>query len=100
MDNNESWSAHRDRLSKALAELGYPEELGNVIASHIGSPKGIDRMISYLEYVRPDSMELIADEMFAIRSDIDRWREKKESEHANAAYNEMLYCGLEDDEYM
>ena len=49
MDNNESWSAHRDRLSKAFAELGYPEELGNVIASHIGSPKGIDRMISYLE---------------------------------------------------
>lgn len=34
------------------------------------------------------------DEMLAIRSEIDAWREKKASEQANAAYNEMLYNGL------
>ena len=41
----------------------------------------------------------LSDEMFAICSDVERWREKKASEAANASYNEMLYYGLgtEDD---
>ena len=34
------------------------------------------------------------DEMLAIRSEIDVWKEKKASEEANARYNEMLYYGL------
>ena len=40
----------------------------------------------------------VVDEMLAIRSEIDAWRDKKASEEANAAYNEMLYYGLGDDE--
>ena len=52
------------------------------------------RMISYLDYVKPKSEELIVDEMLAIRSEIDAWKEKKASEEANARYNEMLYYGL------
>lgn len=52
-------------------------------------------MISYLEYVRPERVELIVDEMMAIKSDIDRWREKKECERANIAYNNVLNYGLE-----
>ena len=55
-------------------------------------------MISYLNYVRPERIELIADEMIAIKSDIDRWRKKKESERANAAYNSVLNGGLEDED--
>ena len=34
------------------------------------------------------------DEMLAIRSEVDGWREKKASEEANARYNEMLNYGL------
>ena len=34
------------------------------------------------------------DEMLAICSEIDAWRDKKASEEANARYNEMLYYGL------
>ena len=98
MDNKALWCKARDELTTALISLGYPQELGNIIAKEIGSPKGIERMISYLYNVRPDRFELIADEMIAIKSDIDRWREKKLSEKANAAYNEMLYYGLENDE--
>ena len=98
MDNRKIWSAARDELTAALVSLGYPAELGNVIAEHIGSPRGIERMVSYLRYVRPDKFELIADEMISVRSEIDRWRERKESEQANAAYNDILNCGLGTDD--
>ena len=98
MDNNSNWTHARDRLISALTSLGYPAELGDMIAREIGSPKGIERMISYLNYVRPERIELIADEMIAIKSDIDRWRKKKESERANAAYNSVLNGGLEDED--
>ena len=48
----------------------------------------------YLVNVRSKSAELIVDEMLAICSDIDRWRDKKASEEANAKYNEILCYGL------
>ena len=38
--------------------------------------------------------ELVVDEMLAIRSEIDAWKEKKASEKANARYNEVLNYGL------
>ena len=97
-DSREIWSRTRDELAEALAELGYPAELGDIIAEHIGSPKGMERMITYLRYVRPEKVELIVDEMLAIKSDIDRWREKKECEQANIAYNNVLNYGLDTDD--
>ena len=47
-------------------------------------------MISYLNYEKPRSAEIIVDEMLAICGEIDAWRNKKDSERANAKYNEML----------
>ena len=55
----------------------------------------MERMLSYLRYVKPKTEELVVDEMLAICSDIVAWREKKASERANAAYNRMLYYGLD-----
>ena len=52
------------------------------------------RMSTYLFNVKPKKVELVVDEMLAIKSEIDTWREKKASEEANARYNEILYCGL------
>lgn len=102
MDNHEDhrayWSRTRDELTAVLVSLGYPAELGGIIAEHIGSPKGMERMIAYLKCVCPDKVELIVDEMFAIKSDIDRWREKKEHERANIAYNNVLNYGLDDED--
>ncbi|MCR5816426.1 MAG: hypothetical protein K6F91_06065 [Ruminococcus sp.] len=98
MDSKTNWRYAYDRLIKSLTALGFPAELGDMIARHIGSPKGIERMTSYLNHVRPESMELIADEMIAIKSDIDRWRERKESLRANESYNNVLNNGLDDDE--
>ena len=54
----------------------------------------MERMISYLRYVKPKTEELVVDEMLAIRSEIDAWKEKKASEAANARYNEILNYGL------
>ncbi len=89
--NQQIWAETRDELVRALEKLGFRTDLGEAIAQHLGSPKAMERMISYLNYVKPKSEELVIDEMLAIRSEIDAWREKKASEEANARYNEMLY---------
>ena len=98
MDSNQKiWARTRDDLVRAIENLGFPAELGEAAARHLGSPKAMERMISYLSYVKPRSEELIVDEMLAIRSEIDAWREKKASEEANARYNEILNYGLLED---
>ena len=95
--SNRLWAQTRDELVRSIEQLGFPAELGEAIAKHLGSPKAMERMISYLNYVKPKTEELVVDEMLAIRSEIDAWKEKKASEEANAIYNEMLYYGLTDD---
>ena len=94
MNSREEWKNAKDKLVKAVCDLGFPEELGTQIAKQLGSPKAMNRMCSYLYQVQPKSAELIVDEMLAICSDIDRWRDKKMAEEANARYNEILYFGL------
>ena len=98
MENKESWVSTRDELIAELTALGYPEELGYDIAKHIGSPKGIERMISYLRYVRPAKVEMVVDEMISIRSEIDAWRDLKASQHANAYYTEMLNSSYDEED--
>jgi hypothetical protein len=98
ISNRKLWSRTRDDLVQAVENLGFPAELGEAIAKHLGSPKAMERMIAYLNYVKPRSEELIVDEMLSIRSEIDAWREKKASEEANVRYNEILHYGLGDPE--
>ena len=90
LSNQRLWARTRDELVRAIEELGFPAELGEAIARHLGSPKAMERMISYLHYVKPKKAELIVDEMLAICSEIEAWREKKESQRANAKYNEYM----------
>ncbi len=89
MENRE-WTRARDELVSVMTRLGFREDLGHAVAKNLGSPKAMERMISYLLNVRPKTEELVVDEMLAICSEIDAWREKKASEEANARYNEML----------
>ena len=84
------WSAARKRLAAALTSLGFPEELADLLAKELRSPGAIDRMTSWLDHVRPRSLETIADEMLAIRADFDAWIEKKESQAAQAGITEWL----------
>ena len=86
----QEWVRVKDELKDSLRELGYPPEFGDEIAKNLGSPKAMWRMISYLDKVKPDRIELVVDEMLAIRAEIEAWRAKKASEEANARYNVML----------
>lgn len=92
--NRRLWARTRDELVRTIEQLGFAPELGEAIAQHLGSPKAMERMIAYLHYVKPESEELIVDEMLAIRSEIDAWREKKASEEASAQYYEMRRKGM------
>ena len=96
-EHQREWAIAKDELLRELKGLGFPEELGDAIAKQLGSPKAIRRMTTYLYNVRPKSVELVVDEMLAIRSEIDAWKEKKASEKANAKYNYILNYGLTDD---
>ena len=91
--NQREWAWSRDQLAKAVVSLGYPGEFADLLAKQLGSPKAIDRLTSYLYQAKPRSMEMIIDEMLAIRAEIDAWREKKESEAAQAGYSAWLRSG-------
>ena len=93
-EDQKKWVIAKGRMMDAMKVLGFPEALGDELVKNLGSPKAMDRMTSYLKNVKPKKAELVVDEMLAICSDIARWRDKKESERANAAYNEILYFGL------
>ena len=88
------WTRARDELVRTIMDLGFPEELGNEIVKNLGSSKAMNRMTGYLINVKPKSVELVVDEMLAIRSEILAWKEKKSSEEANARYNELLNYGF------
>ncbi len=91
------WSREKEKMMHQLRELGFPDELGDAMAKQLGSPKAISRMSAYLYNVRPESVELVVDEMLAITSEIDAWREKKIGEEANARYTELLNRGFGSD---
>ena len=90
------WNRTRNRLVAEIKKLGFREDLGYAVAKNLGSPKAMERMISYLVNVKPRKEELLIDEMLAICSEIEAWKEKKASQEANARYNEMLLNGLEE----
>ena len=94
-EDQKKWVIAKGRMMDAMKVLGFPEALGEELVKNLGSPKAMDRMTSYLKNVKPKKAELVVDEMLAICSDIARWKDKKESERANAAYNEVLNLGLE-----
>lgn len=86
-----AWAQARDRLAEALAAAGYPAALSDVMAKQLKSPKAIDRMTAYVRRGYARNMEMLADEMLAICADAENWREKKESQEAQAKYNAYLY---------
>ena len=88
--NQKMWALSRNNLARAVAALGYPEEFAGLLAKQLGSPKAIDRLASYIRQANPDSMEMIIDEMLAIRAEIDAWKEKKENREAQEGYSRWL----------
>ena len=88
--NQRIWAQARDRLAAAVSSLGYPGEFADLLARELGSPKAIERMTAWIGYEKPKSMELIVDEMLAIRTEIETWRKKAEGREAQAAYSYWL----------
>ena len=88
--NQNIWAQARDQLASAVSSMGYPAELADLLAKQLGSPKAIDRMTAYIYQAHPGTIEMIVDEMMAITAEIDAWREKKESQEAQAGYSAWL----------
>ena len=90
-ENQRIWAKSRNELVQAVASLGFSTELAELMARELKSPKAIDRMTSYIYQAHPRNEEMLVDEMLAICADIEAWREKKESQEAQAKYNTYLY---------
>ncbi|MBE5807668.1 MAG: hypothetical protein E7317_04940 [Clostridiales bacterium] len=97
-----AWAQARDGLVAAVTAAGFSAELGALLAQELGSPKAIDRMANYVRKAHPRTEEMLVDEMLAIRAEIDAWRDRKESQEAQAKYNARLYYkrmeGYDEDE--
>jgi hypothetical protein len=78
-----------DRLIKEIQKLGYPRELGVLLARQLGTPQTIQKLTSYVKYNHPGSPEDIVDEMLAICQDRDIWRARKEAEYYNSKVTEI-----------
>lgn len=94
--NREEWEDARNELAAALEGQGFPGEVADVLARDLGSPRAISRMASYIRQARPDSMEMIADEMISIREEIDAWKRKNDNLEANVKYNRVIRNGIDD----
>ena len=89
--NQYLWAQARDQLVAAVTALGFSAELAELMARQLKSPKAIDRMVSYIHQAHPRTEEMLVDEMLAICAEIETWRQKKESQEAQARYNSWLY---------
>ena len=89
--NQQIWVQAKDRLIAAVTGIGFSAELAELMARQLESPKAIDRMVSYIRQAHPRTEEMLVDEMLAICAEIETWREKKESQEAQARYNARLY---------
>ena len=89
--NQYLWAQARDRLVAAVTGIGFSAELADLMAKQLGSPKAIDRMVSYIRQAHPRTEEMLVDEMLAICAEIETWRQKKESQEAQARYNSWLH---------
>ena len=97
-ENHRIWAEARDRLVAEASALGFSPELSELLARQLKSPRAIDRLTSYIRQARPRSEEMLVDEALAICAEIDAWREKKESQAAQASYNARLFYSRQDPE--
>ena len=79
-------------LVTATIELGFPEELAQVMAGELRSEEAMRKMCAYLRQARPTNPADIADEMLAITQVRDAWVQKQVSEHANASMTRFYNC--------
>lgn len=96
MANRKQKEKLRHDLINMLEQRGYPKEFGILIANELATDKSIAMMTGYLKHEKNAGTEAIVDEMLAICSLRDQWRQKKISEYNNSQYNELLLRGLDE----
>ena len=74
-----------------MTRMGFPSCLGEAVADNLRTEKPMSRMIGYLLSAGPRSEEEIVDEMLAISAEAQTWRERKESQEAQASYTAYLF---------
>ena len=89
----------RTEISKQLYDImvkrGYPENLCELVTRNLNTDFTASRMVGYLSlYSYLPDVEVV-DEMLAILSDRNEFIEKKESEKAQAAINDIYRYGLD-----
>ena len=78
-------------LYNMMLDRGYPEQLCDLVTRNLNTDYTATRMIGYLSHYSNLPDVEVVDEMLAIKSEIDAWKEKKTNEEANAVYNGMLF---------
>ena len=88
-----------DRSSEVydfMVRRGYPENFAALISMEMNTEFTARRIMGYIRGAGDPSLEEIADEMLAIKSDRDRIRDKHISEHAQDAINKWYNRDRED----
>jgi len=85
----------RTSLIKSITKRGFPLGFAVMIADSLGTEKQMQRMVSWIIQMKPDTPEMIADEMLSIKAEFEKYKNKAIAEYANRKYNEILNCGLE-----
>lgn len=85
-------------LYHIMLRRGYPEEFCDEITKNLNTDFTAKRMIGYLSHYKSLPLEEIVDEMLAILSDRSRIMQKMELERTNAAWNQFLEEGFDNDE--
>ena len=81
-----------------MIKRGYPAEFSDLVTKNLNTDFTAQRMIGYLLHFNKLPLEEVADEMLAILSERNRFMAKKETEDANARYNDYLWFYPKDDE--
>lgn len=84
-------------LYRLMLDRGYPEPFCEEVTRNLNTDWTAQRMIGYLSHYEKLRLEDIADEVLSILSDRNRIMAKKETEAANARWNQLQWEGFGED---
>ena len=80
--------AEQRRLMQVMEDLGFPEELGEVLAAQLGGPSSLRRMTGLLLGARPMRFEPQADELVVSLEERARTEATEGPEDADGGWKE------------
>ena len=80
---------HSQEVYNVMLYLGYPESFALLIAREMSTEYTAGRIIAYFGRAGKPPLEEVADEMFAIQADRDKFVDKHINQHAQEVINRM-----------